>query len=152
MRTGLAVGVELVGVDVFVEFVDLNLVHGDEERVGGIGVLAVGDLADGEAVGEEVEGLFGLKVEGGVFVEALVEDRVGDGGGVELLLEPFVRGDGEDLFDVAGAWAEGEAVEELLGSFLRVEGNERGGFCGGGRFGFWVFFSGRAGMMRWRAG
>ena len=95
---GLAVGVELVGVDVPVEFVGLDLVHGGQEGVAGIGTVAVGDLADGEAVGEELQGLFGLKVEGGVVVEALVENGVGDGGGVELLLEPFFGGDGEDLF------------------------------------------------------
>ena len=86
--------------------------------------------------GKSEEGLLGLHVEGGVVVEALVEDWVGDAGGIELLLEPFFRGDGEDLFEVAGAGAEGEAIEELLGPLLFGERGERGGFCCGWRFGF----------------
>ncbi|MBB5330126.1 hypothetical protein HDF14_003759 [Edaphobacter lichenicola] len=76
---------------IFVEFGDLDFEHGDEEGVVGIGAAALGDLFDGEAVGEELEGLLGLEVEGGVVGEAVVECCVGDAGGVELLLEPLVR-------------------------------------------------------------
>jgi len=136
---GFAVGVELVEVPIFVEFRDLDFVHGDEEGVVGVGAAAFGDLFDGEAVGEELEGLLGLEVEGGVVGQAVVEGGVGDAGGVELLLEPLFGGHGEEFLEVAGAWAEGEAVEELLGSFLL---GERGGFCGAWRLGLCGFGDG----------
>ena len=50
---GLAVGVDLFGVEVFVVFVDLHLVHGGEVGVGGVGALAFGYLLDGAAIREE---------------------------------------------------------------------------------------------------
>ena len=86
---GFAVGVELFGVDIFVVVCRPGPRTWRRGGVGGIGALAVGDLLDGAAVGEEGEGLLGLQVEGGVVVEALVEGVVVDGGGVELLLEPL---------------------------------------------------------------
>ncbi len=135
-----------------VVLVDLHLVHGGEVGVGGVGTLAVGYLLDRAAVGEEMQGLIGLHVEGGVVVEALVENRVGDCGGVELLLEPSLRGDGEDLFRLSGARAEGEAVEDLLRALCWSEGDEClfwcvcGGFRLGG--GFFLGVEGRGEQER----
>ena len=85
--------------------------------------------------GKKVRACSGVHVEGGVVVEAAVEGVVVDGGGVELLLEPFVGSLGEDAFDFAGAGAEGEAVEELEGALAVVEGDERGWFGWGGGLG-----------------
>ena len=48
----LAVRVDLLHVEVVIESVDLHLVHGGEQWVGGVGALAFGDLLEGEAVGE----------------------------------------------------------------------------------------------------
>ena len=73
--------------------------------------------------GKRVRACSGGHVEGGVVVEAAVEGVVVDGGGVELLLEPLVGALGEDVFDVSGARAEGEAIEELEGAFAVVEGD-----------------------------
>ncbi len=117
------VGVELVKLVVAVEFIDLHLVHGGEQGVGGSGALAFGDLLDDAAVGEESEGLLGGHVEGGELAEAAVESVIGDGGGIELLLEPLVGADGEDVLDVTGTWTEGEAVEELDGALAGGEGD-----------------------------
>jgi hypothetical protein len=58
---------------------------------------------------------------------------------------------GEDLFEVAGAWAEGEAVEELLGSFLLSERGElEGVLLRLGGLGFVDGFSSGRAMARWR--
>ena len=114
----LAVGTDLLHVEVVIEFVDLHLVHGGEQGVGGVGSLSLCDLLEGETVGEQREGLVRLHVESRVLVEPPIEYAVGDAGGIELLLEPLLRSEGEDLFQVAGAGAKGEAVEELLSSLL----------------------------------
>lgn len=53
------------------------------------------------------------------------------------MLEPGVRGLGENGFEVAGAGAEGETVEQLLGSFALVEGDESGMRCGFGPLCSW---------------
>ncbi len=112
-----AVGVELMKLVVAVEFVDLDLIHGGKRGVSGGGTLALGDLLDDAAVREECESLLGGHVEGGELGKAAVQDVVGDGGGVELLLKPLIWTDSEDVLDVAGAGAEGEAVQELDGAF-----------------------------------
>ena len=132
------VGVDLSGASSLLCLKTWTSIHGGLGGVGGVGAFAVGELLDHSAVGEEGQGLLGLHVEGGVVVEAFGEGWVGDGVGVELLLEPLVGALGEDLFEVAGAGAEGEAVEELEGSFAVVEGDEGGWFgwlggflCGG---------------------
>ncbi len=77
---GVGLGVELILL--FAEVLrDLDLVDAGEERIGGVGALAFGDLGDGVAVRVDGEDLLGRHVEGGKVVEAAGEGLIGDGRG-----------------------------------------------------------------------
>ncbi len=144
LRVGeLAVGKGLFLVEFVLVSADDDLVGGGELGIGGEGALPFGDLLDEAAVGKGGEGVGRLEVEGGVVGEALGEDGIGDGAGVELRVDPGVGADGDEAVEVTGTGTEGEAVEELEGA---LAGGERGG-CrragrgrgGGRRRGAWRF-------------
>ena len=136
----MAVGVDLFGFEVVVEFVDLHLVHGGEDGVGGVGAFAVGDLLDRAAVGEEEERLIGLHVEGGVVVEALVEGSSGMVAGLSCCSNHF---SGVRARTCSTSPGRGPKVKRLRSwrARSRAERDERSGFgwvCGLGLAGFFL--------------